>query len=669
MSATALHTGRSRLCHLSGAALLVVLLVTSSAPLYASIFAETALSKRIANYDIHVTLNPDDKTLEGTELLTWTNPSTDAVTELRFHLYLNAFRHSETTFLRNDNRRGKIGPDEWGWIDITSITLVNGEDLTSRMQYVQPDDGNHDDYTVMCIPLPSPVGPSGTVRLSIAFSARLPRAIARTGYVDDFFFVGQWFPKIGVYEPRGVRGATRGRWNCHQFHSDTEFYADFGVYDVSITLPNRFVVGATGAAVSDRWNPEGNRTITYHAEDVHDFAWTAWPEFVEQTCRWGTTEIRMLLPRTRLRKAHRNLDALVASMAYMDSCVGPYPYPTFTLVEPPPGAEATDGMEYPTLVTAGDFPLPDVTLRTAEVVTIHEFVHNYFQGMVASNEFEEAWLDEGFTQYYEERIMDGTYGARTSLMDWMGIRISDGEFSRGGYAGSRNPSVAPIATPAWKFEFGGYGMLTYFKTMLMLQTLEGLIGRPVMDSVMKTYFHRWRFRHPSGADFIAVVNEIVPHHHRSRLGPNMDWFFDQVLYGTGVCDYAVTALANSRAIEPAGKLPDGHDAADSAGTLISTVTVSRLGDVMLPVEVRVSFDDGSEVTEWWDGKDRNVSFTYRRGVRVEKAIVDPRGRIPIDINIINNSRAATPSSAPARPFTARLVFWLQTLLQFVGMFG
>ena len=99
------------------------------------------------------------------------------------------------------------------------------------------------------------------------------------------------------------------------------------------------------------------------------------------------------------------------------------------------------------------------------------------------------------------------------------------------------------------------------------------------------------------------------------------------------------------------------------------MTVSRLGDVKLPVEVRVSFDDGSEVTEWWDGKERNVSFTYRRGVRVEKAIVDPRGRIPIDINVINNSRAATPPSAPARPFTARLVFWLQTLLQFVGLFG
>jgi hypothetical protein len=637
--------------------------------LHAPIFASTALSPHIANYDIHVTLNPEEKTLEGSELLTWTNPSRDTITELRFHLYLNAFRHSETTFLRDDNRRWEIRAGEWGGIDVTSIASVNGEDLTARTEFIQPDDGNPDDQTVMRILLPTPVPPSGTIRLAIKFSARLPRARNRTGYVDEFFFVGQWFPKVGVYEPQGVRGAAGGRWNCHQFHSETEFYADFGVYDVSITLPNRFVVGATGMAVSDQWHPGGTRTITYHAEDVHDFAWTAWPEFVERSGRWGATSIRMLLPEKRVRTAARYLDALTTAMVYMDSVVGPYPYPTFTLVDPPLTARPTWGMEYPTLITAGDVTVPGVPLRTAEQVVVHEFVHNYFQGMVASNEFEEAWLDEGFTQYFEERIMEATFGPRRSLLNWLGFRIGNSELARSAYTGSRNPSVAPIATPSWKFTFGGYGMLTYFKTMLMLQTLEGLIGRPVMDSVMRTYFHRWRFRHPSGTDFIAVVNEIVPRHQRTRLGPDMNWFFDQLLYGTGVCDYAVTELTNSRTGTPAGNLPDNHHPRDSSGTLVSTVTVSRLGDVMLPVEIRVSFDDGTEVTEWWNGRDRNISFTYRHDTRIQKAVVDPDGKLPIDMNIINNSRAATPPTAPARPFTARLVFWLQTLLQCVGVFG
>lgn len=657
--------GRRAFC----ATTLILLLCLARVSGQASVFASSALSTRTANYDIQVTLYPEEKTLEGSELLTWTNPSGDAITELRFHLYLNAFRHSETTFLRTDSRRWDIGADEWGWIDVTSIALVNGEDLTPHMEFIQPDDGNQMDQTVVRVPLTTPVPPSGVIRLAIKFSARLPRAVARTGYDEDFFFVGQWFPKIGVYEPQGVRGAAAGRWNCHQFHAATEFYADFGVYDVSITLPSRFIVGATGAAVSDEWHPEGTRTITYHAEDVHDFAWTAWPSYVERTARWGNTAISMLLPESGVERGERYLQALVASMAYMDSCVGPYPYPTFTLVDPPGGARATWGMEYPTLVTTGDFSLVGIELRLAEQVTVHEFAHNYFQGMVASNEFEEAWLDEGIAQYYEDRIMEAVYGSHSSLLDWSGLRIGNGELSRSSYASSRNPSVAPIATHGWKFEFGGYGMLSYFKASVMLRTLEGLVGRPVMDSVMKTYFHRWRFRHPSGADFIAVVNEVVPRYHRSRLGPNMNWFFEQLLYGTGVCDYAVTALSNTRTGAPAGRLSDGYQPADSAGSIVSTVTIGRLGTVMLPVEIRVFFSDGSHATEWWDGKDRNTSFTYRRGARVEKAIVDPDGKLPIDINGINNSRAATPPTAPAHPFTARLVFWVQTLLQLIGILG
>jgi len=665
----AIHMGRTMARRPLHALTLLVLTCLAGFPLHASIFSDAALSKRVANYDIQVALDPEKKTLEGVELLTWTNPSTDPISELRFHLYLNAFSHSQTTFLRGDGGPRDLAPDGWGWINVTSISVVNGEDLTARMEFIQPDDGNPADRTVMRVSLPTPVGPSRSIRLAIRFSARLPEVVARTGYSGDFFFVGQWFPKIGVYEPKGTRGATSGRWNCHQFHAETEFYADFGVYDVSITLPTRFVVGATGAAVSDRWHPDSTRTITYHAEDVHDFAWTAWPGFLELSRRWGNVEIRMLLPEARVGKAERHFNALVAAMAYMDSCVGPYPYPTFTLVDPPPGAGPAGGMEYPTLVTVGGFSLPGIPVRGAEIVTVHEFVHNYFQGMVASNEFEEAWLDEGFTQYYEERIMEATYGARSSLLDWLGIRIGNREFSRGLYTGSRNPSVAPIATPAWKFEFGGYGMLTYFKSMVMLQTLDGLIGRAVMDSVMKTYFRRWRFRHPSGEDFIAVVNEIVPGYHRARLGPDMNWFFDQFLRGTGVCDYALTALSNVRTGRPEGRVPEGPVPADSAKTLVATVTVSRLGDITVPVEVRVFFEDGTEITEWWDGKERNASFSYRRGSRAVKAIVDPGGKILADVNVINNSRAAAPDSSPARPLAARLVFWLQTLLQCVGVLG
>jgi hypothetical protein len=659
------HRSRAYLVRL----LLAALMCAAGHRPFAAVFSSTPLSRHVANYDIEVTLDPESKTLEGRQQLTWKNPSTDPITELRFHLYLNAFRSAETTFLRDDDRRWGIGQDEWGRIDVTSIATVNGEDLTPAIEFIRPDDGNPADSTVMRLRLATPVPPSGTVRLAIAFKARLPRVIARTGYHDDFFLVAQWFPKIAVYEPRGVRGAAAGRWVSHQYHPTTEFYANFGVYDVSISVPSGFIVGATGSAVSERRHSDGTRTITYHAEDVHDFAWTAWPGFAEQTRRWGDTDIRVLLPAHRLRSAGRSLDALAGAMAYMDSCVGTYPYPTFTLVEPPGGADEAGGMEYPTFVTGGDIPGLGSVARIVELVAIHEFVHNYFQGMVASNEFEEAWLDEGLTQYYQGRIMAALYGERTGMLDWLGIRIGDAEFNRAPYTGSRHPGVAPIATPAWKFEFGGYGMLTYYKTSLMLQTLEGLIGRAVMDSVMKTYFRRWRFRHPAGADLIAVVNEVVPRYHRNRLGPNMNWFFDQVLYGTGVCDYAVTALSSVRERDPDGQPRSGHTPEDARTPIVSTVTVGRLGEVVIPVEVLMMFDDGSEATEWWDGKSRNVTFSYRRDARLTKALVDPGHRVALDVNTINNSRAVMPAVGPARPFTARLSFWLQTLLQLVGTIG
>jgi hypothetical protein len=140
------------------ASALAAVICLAGASLHASVFATSPLSPRLANYDIHVTLDPAAKTLEGTQLLTWTNPSADPITELRFHLYLNAFRHSETTFLRDNGRRWNIGPDEWGWIDVTSIAVVNGGDLTSRMEFIQPDDGNALDRTVMRVPLTTPVG-------------------------------------------------------------------------------------------------------------------------------------------------------------------------------------------------------------------------------------------------------------------------------------------------------------------------------------------------------------------------------------------------------------------------------------------------------------------------------------------------------------------------------
>ena len=235
-----------------------------------------AMSKHIVDYRIKAKLVPEEKAVIGYEILTWLNNSDTPVSELQFHLYLNAFKNNRSTFLKE---RGGISqnikPDKqnWGYNEIRKIKIKNGADLTSAVEYIQPDDGNKDDQTVMRVLLPEPVLPHKKIILEIEFDAKLPTIFTRAGFENDFCMASQWFPKIGVLQ--------EGKWNCHQYHRSSEFFADFGVYEVEITVPEEYVVGATGKRVNEVNNQDGTKTYIYYQEDIHDFAWTACPDFVE----------------------------------------------------------------------------------------------------------------------------------------------------------------------------------------------------------------------------------------------------------------------------------------------------------------------------------------------------------------------------------------------------
>lgn len=623
--------------------------------------APLPLSPRIASYRIDVQLNADTKQLKGTETLVWKNPSDDVVRELHFHLYLNAFRNEKSTFMRESGGqlRGqsmdKTDRDAYGSIDIVSMKtraggLRQSEDLTHRYQFFQPDDGNSDDQTVIRVPLSQPVEPGQSITLDIAFRAKLPHIFARTGHSRDFFLVAQWFPKIGVYEPAGTRLATHGQWNCHQFHAHSEFYADFGVYDVAITTPQNFRVGATGQMKSERKNPNGTKTQRWQADDVVDFAWTTSPDFAVFDEKWRHVTIRALMQPDHASQAQRHIDAAKTALAYFDKHLGRYPFTTLTIVDPPIWGLGAAGMEYPTFITAGTSWGMPAGMRVPEQVTIHEFGHQYFMQMLATNEFEEAWMDEGINQYYEGRIMDETYGPKSSLIDLLGYRTGNLETSRIYYAHLDHPAIEPSFGNVWQLPDDYYGELVYSKPATWLRTLDGLVGRKVMDEIMRTYFERWKFKHPGGSDFVAIVNEVVTKRYGNRFGSDMNWFFDQVLYGSQVCDYELAGVTSHR-----------------QGTgFQSAITVYRQGDAKLPVEVLVRFDDGKEQWLHWDGKGRSHTFTVTHPARVEWANVDPQQKIYMDINLNNNSFAVRPSKAPAAKYAAKLMFWLQNWMQWLA---
>ncbi|MCH8326821.1 MAG: M1 family metallopeptidase [Bacteroidetes bacterium] len=640
---------------------------------FSQIIFKTPLSPRNANYDIDVKLNTKTKILDGSEILTWTNMSNDNIKELQFHLYLNAFKNSNSTFMKEastgvSKRNRNISVDDWGWIDVLSIKKIDGTDLTNNIKFIQPDDGNKDDQTVISVKLDKPLKPGKTIKLKIDFKAKLPKIIARTGYAGDYYLVGQWFPKIGVYEFPGIRNAKKGGWNCHQFHANSEFYADFGVYNVNITLPNNYIVGAVGLLQKKIENNDSTITYMYRAEDVIDFAWTASPRFKVVNDMWNNVSIRILMQPEHLSLAPRVQHSIKGALQYFNDNLGKYPYPNITIVDPPLKGFKSGGMEYPTFFTIISLWNMPKEVKLLENVTVHEFGHIYFMGILASNEFEDPWLDEGFNSYFEARTMDSLYGTKKSNTNLFGYHYGTREEQRIAYISMRNPRIANNYRPSWEFTNGGYGNITYNKTGTWMSTLEGLVGLEVMNEIMKTYYERWKFKHPYAQNFIDIVNEIYNKRLGNKYGNNINWFFDQFLYGTAVCDYKVAKIRNILLEQPKG-LYDSVNVKklyrykkNQNKIYRSSFLISRLGDAIMPTEIAVHFSDDTDTLIIWNGKALNKNFTFIGKNKIEWVKLDPNNKNLMDINIINNSLSVRKETTVINKYTTKFLFWVENLM-------
>ncbi len=635
--------------------------------------SETPLSSRIASYDIQVTLNAEDKTLTANEVLHWTNPSQDTIHELRFHVYLNAFKNNQSTYLSGGGGFGAIGKeyDEeclWGGTDIQKITDEYGNDLTATMAYIQPDDDNEADQTVLQIPLRQPVMPGGKISVTLEWEAKIPKTISRVGYAKEFFFLVQWFPKVGVYEPAGMRFSEKGNWNCHQYHAPTEYYSNFGLYNVDITVPSDFEVGASGVLVEKKEN--GSQTThSYQANDVIDFAWSASPKFVEFNEKWEDVDLRLLTYEDRAIFAPRIFGAAKNSLEYLHDFVGEYPYQTLTVVAPPFHGLRSGAMEYPTLVTTFAMNgLPEGMLST-ETLTIHETVHQYFMQMLATNEQEEAWLDEGFTSYFEAKIMDKYYEG-FFYDPYFDIRVGSQELRRGRFFGANNVKLQALSAPTYKTQGGSHREISYGKAAVMLWTLEGLLGEDRMREIMQTYFERWKFKHPCGDDFVEIVTEIVEKNYEPDFANNVLHFLEQAVHGTEVCDYSIVGIRNFKKDAKRGIFADNNcveEGSNEQFSLTNKVTLHRLGEMQVPVEVLLTYESGKTILEKWDGQSRVQVFEYQSNEKIVKAEIDPERKIFIDKDFINNSYTNQPEGQGIAKTTRTFFTWLQNLLTSVSL--
>ena len=574
------------------------------------------------HYTIEATLDAEAHVVSGVETIRWTNRSSQALPELWFHLYLNAFESRETVFATEarGSMRG-VRQTGFGHIDVTELH-VGGKDLLSTAESeIVPGD-----HTQLRVPVDDPIMPGGEVSISIRFEAHLPPLFARAGYDEGFHMVAQWFPKLAVVTPEG-------QWVSFPYHARGEFYSDFADYDLEVIAPRNMVVGATGETMATRDLPEERRLHRFRARRVHDVAFVAWERFLERRMRVGQTEVRTLYPSGYETIVDKHETVVRDGLLHFAELFGDYPYPALTMVVPPRGADGAAGMEYPQLfVTAGfHSPLPGIDALDADV-TAHELAHQWFQGLIATNEVAWPMLDEGLAQW-----ATGELARARGASGPFGIGFFD--VMRFGAVPERE--VLPPAQPAYAFGSGDYGRLVYARTAVVLETIHRSWGRARFLRALQRYCREQRFQHPEPTDlFDAFDQEYWSGFSEAVLVPSL-------FNGAGAS--VEIASVHSR------RHRDGYR---------TSIDGRRFGAVPIPVSVVLVDDQGGRQWITWPGREQRLIREVDTSHRIVRVVVDPEGRNLLDPDPEDNRWR------PRRPqdgfFLTRLLATMQTLLASLG---
>lgn len=664
---------------------------------------EATLSDRVVNYEIEVELDPVKHTLDGREKLTWRNRSSVPVQSVYLHLYLNAFEGSGSTFYserktRNFNFRSDVPvkDGEWGHIQMTQVK--QGGALVPWL-FVHPDNGPDTDHTVVRLDLPQAVPPGQSTQLDIDFKAQLPRVVARTGYFGSFHLVGQWFPKIGVLELPGERGATAPRWNVHEFHLHSEFYADFANFDVKLTVPADYTVGATGEEQGLPVTKNGKLTHHFVQGDVHDFAWTAdnrTAPALEGTYTGAGSpkvKVKVLFPPEYKSNAAAVLRATLDSLAYFSKTLGPYPYKTVTAVIPPFNAGEAGAMEYPTFFTTtshAKLEADSLDSYLLDFVTIHEFGHGYFYGILASNEFEEPMLDEGLNEFWNSRMMrdrQQLLQPLPSLLRKLGMNLGLRHFdlARMG-AGLPEPADA-LGHNSWdRLSSGGYGSV-YARTATTMHDLEERLGRAVMEQAFKAYYAKWKYRHPSIADFRDVLIDV------SGQRQVVEKAFAQQVYDTHKVDDRIDKFSSEEVLPLPGtsevkgawvedtqkkidrRVDEAHKAWKKANPdakpgfgpfpFRTTLTLRRRGADLAQTAI-VKFADGSSEVVAWDNTNNWERFSWVTPSKAVSVQLDPLTEHWLDANKLDDSRVLKPDPRASQRWGSQFAALVQVILSLIA---
>jgi len=500
--------------------------------------AQEAYWQQHLKYNIQASLNDKEKSINGSETIVYKNNSPSTLNFIWFHIWPNAYKNENTAMrqqVKNDKSRSKKLKDVGiGYIDGLNFKINNVDAVTAPHP-------NEQFIDVIKLVLNKPLKSGDSITISTDFKVMLPPYFSRSGYADDEFMICQWYPKPAVFDKNG--------WHEFPYLDMGEFYSEYGDYNVSITLPSEYVVGATGTlqtkdeleqykkiglensykregkpALYQTAKPSENKTLQYTATNVPDFAWFAEKGFVIQ---YDTVK----LPEGKIIDAFSfyhnkkntiwksSIDYIKDAVKSYSKWVGEYEYPTVQVVEGPKN-NSSGGMEYPmiTLITS-----PDAKAPTLDAVITHEIGHNWFMSMLGSNERAHTWMDEGLNSFYQFRYEAEKYRTNSVFGDAIPAEIKKlpaEEFLSTIYnvIEKNIPMQSAMDISAEKFPNSDeYGLISYVKTAYWLSLLEASVGREIMDKAMQTYFKNWKNKHPQPEDMKASFEQAV--------GGNLDKFF------------------------------------------------------------------------------------------------------------------------------------------------
>jgi hypothetical protein len=490
-------------------------------------------------YTINVSLNDADKTLTGAETINYKNNSSSTLDFIWFHIYPNAYKNESTAMfqqIKNDPSRGtKLEKYTLGSMESFNFES-NGESLAteahSNPQYID----------IIKVKLASPLKPGDSVNIESNFKVKLPSYFSRSGFADGEFMVTQWYPKPAVFDKNG--------WHEYPYLDMGEFYSEYADYQVDITLPSTYVVGATGvlqnadeleqykktgalnlAGKSDKpalyvpKNPNSKKTLRYIMKNVPDFAWFADRNFVVQYDTVKLASGRNVDVFTYYHNKRKSL--WVNSAGYVKDAVkhysewiGEYEYPVVQAIEGPAN-NASGGMEYPTITLITS---PDAKPESLDAVITHEVGHNWFMSMLGSNERLHSWQDEGMNSYYQFRYEAEKYRSNTIFGDAIqkdvkALPLDQFQSTIYNAMAENIPMNNPIALPAEEYKTSDdYAMASYLKAALWMYILESSLGKDQIDKAFQTYFSDWKHKHPSPQDMKASFEKAT--------GKDLTKFFD-----------------------------------------------------------------------------------------------------------------------------------------------